>query len=293
MADRLDEKGSIVDPPMPPSLVPVLAAIGGTVGLSVAVTAPDRFVPEWIVWTFFASTLTAAATVIGVLGWRSWLALSGPILPLELHRPAVAAAFAIAVISGCVLGAHLLGIGLRGPTLVGALIAGAAPCLTAMIAAGRTAAAMGSFTTEINAVDMLSQLQLLLRRMLSSAGALVALSTLALGAALRRSEEVLGSSGGDPLSDLLPFAGISSVLIAMTYVPATAAVRRALGDVLRTLFPLKPSAPGDVVVEVLTRRQEARALAIGNHGVYDDLTASLIVASPLITAALQRFLPQS
>jgi len=263
------------------------------VGVAVAVTAADRFTPEWIVWTFFASALTGTALVVGGLGWRSWVQLSGPRLPLGLHRLDVAAGLAVVIILGCVLGAHLLGIGLRGPVLVGAMSAGAAPCLATMVAIGRTATRRNLGAGGANAVDMLSQLQLLLRRMLSSTGALVALSTLALGAALRRSEEVLGSSGTDPLSDLLPFAGIGSIVIALAYAPATAAIRHALRDDLRRLFPLEQAASGDAAVAVLKRREELRALAIGSHGIYDDVTASLIVASPLITAALQRLLPQA
>jgi hypothetical protein len=278
---------------MPPGLVLVAAVLGGLAGVGVALTAPDRFSPDWVLWAFLASTLTAAAAVIGLLGWRSWLCLSGPRLPIGLHRGPVALLAAAGTILACASGALLLGIGLRGPILVGTLIAGAAPCLTVMFAIVRAASRGGRPPSGAVAVELLSELQILLRRMLSSAGALVALATLALGAALRRSEEVLGSSGSDPLSDLLPFAGLGSLAIAVAYIPAKLTLRRTLRIELQRMFPLAANASGTEVLETLGQRKEAKSLVIGDRGIYDELTASLIVASPLITAALQRFLPQA
>ena len=282
----------------PPTTLPGPLALwgivvgGGLVGLAITLTADDRGQDAWLVWMVFAAALTGTAALTGVIGWRSW-DIIGWVCQRE-ERPKRHLLIDLSLVG--VLIAVVLGIGirggspLRGELLVVATLLGGAPAVAAMTEARRvlrqprSEGALGDPPFEA-----IAELRLLLRRLLVAGGALVALSTLALGASLDRSPDARGTSvGGEP--SVLVFGALGSAIVGLVYVPAAAALRARIRGEVRDRLPLNDTdASGQQIVQRLKERREFEKLLAGDQGIYDELVASIVVLGPLLTSAVQQY----
>ena len=277
--------------PGPPALWGIVVG-GGLVGLAITLTTDDRGQGAWLVWMVFAAALTGTAALTGVIGWRSWDLIAWACQPVE--RPKRHLLIDLSLVA--VLIAVVIGIGiycgslLRGELLVAATLLGGAPAVTAMTEARRVfreprdEGALGNPPFE-----PIAELRLLLRRLLVAGGALVALSTLALGASLERPPEARGASQcGEP--SVLVFGVLGSAIVGLVYVPAAAALRTRIRGEVRARFPLEDAdATGEQIVQRLKQRRELEKLLAGDQGIYDELLASIVVLGPLLTSALQQY----
>lgn len=128
-----------------------------------------------------------------------------------------------------------------------------------------------------------------LGRQLRGLGALVALATLALAV----SPFTAGlSSGDEPFGGgaVLVLGGVGSAIVAVAYVPVALTLRNAVHALARILFPMPvydgQSDVGGSVLECLENRQNLTKLIMGERGIYGELVESLVVAGPLLTAAI-------
>lgn len=281
------DEGRRDDAPFRPGQLWIWGLAGSAVGAVVVLSAPDRLETDWVTWALLAVGLCGTASVTFLLGWRQWRALSLTAGTWHIRRFATvcvsAATMAVAVL---VVGVAI-GSGLRGWVLVAFTSAGAGPAIGAAIEAGRVAERPAEIDP-IPRLEFLSIVGVILRRLLTAGGALVALSTLALGASLQRPE--FADPTDDPLSQVLPFGAAGSAVVALFYVPPAATLRRAVDRELRRLLPLDSTSSPEDLVATLEERHSIRRLVVGERGLYDEVTASLVVLAPLIAAALQRFL---
>jgi hypothetical protein len=239
------------------------------------------------VWAAVGTGLTAAAGVAAVNGWVSWRALRRPGLHAAIREILlVTAVVSLAVLLG--LAGYLLPTGqpsTRGALLIGVAVVGGIPALMA-IGAIQSRVAASDTSAGNRAIDALMALRLVLIRQLRGLGALVALATLALAIS-----PALGSMFDEPEDGsgvVLVLGGAGSAIVAVAYVPVAVALRSRVEDVARYLLPVEDNDDGQAVLAHLRGRQDLVKLVMGERGIYDELLASLVVASPLITAAIGR-----
>src|SRR4029077_6041531 len=101
------------------------------------------------------------------------------------------------------------------------------------------------------------------QRLLAAVGSLVALSTLALGAAFALQQSLPGGSGnGRTAAQLAPqtvliFGGVGSALVAAAYGPASAALKTWAQRLCDELFPLREA---DTAAAILNRAEDRSKL---------------------------------
>jgi hypothetical protein len=276
--------------PGPPALWGIVVG-GGLVGLAITLTTDDRGQEAWLVWAVFAAALTGTAALTGVIGWRSWDLIRWVYQGVERQKrhmlmdlSLVGVLIAALVVIGILGGSYL------GELLVAVTLIGGAPAVAAMTETRRVLneprreGGLGS-----PPFDAIAELRVLLRRLLVAGGALVALSTLALGASLERSPEARGVSL-DQEPSVLVFGALGSAIVGLVYVPAAAALRTRIRGEARDCLPLEEADPtGEQVLQRLRERRDLEKLLAGDQGIYDELLASIVVLGPLLTSAVQQY----
>lgn len=276
---------SLVSPSISQLSVAVLT--GGSVGAAISVIGREPMTQDVAVWAVVATGLTAAAGVVAANGWMSWRALRQPgPRASSRERGLLAAVVFTAVLFG--FAGYVLPTGepsTRGVLLLGAAIVGGIPALMAIGAIHARVMAIET-SDGASAVDSLGGLRLVLTRQLRGLGALVALATLAL--AISPGLGSMFTEAQDGSGAVLVLGGVGSAIVAMAYLPVAIALRNRVYHVTLSLLPVAANDEADVVLARLRGRQDLMKLVLGERGVYDELLASLVVAGPLITAAVGR-----
>ena len=168
-----------------------------------------RGAPLWPVWASLAVALTSTAGLVFGYGLARWADLSA-LCPVRVRDVAVPVAglLAVAVLAGLTglaltLTAHRAGTGwqaFRGWALVAVALLGAVPAVAVMYGIRRVAGGGPAASTRGEQAGALMALRRLLQRLLAAVGSLVALSTLALGAAFALQQSLSAHSRAAPLA---------------------------------------------------------------------------------------------
>jgi Na+/melibiose symporter-like transporter len=208
--------------------------------------------------------------------------------------PRVVAIATVAVLS--VLGTSLL---LPGPTrstwrylaLISSFLGGV-PVAMVMEGVRRVVAEEPVHGLKGELVAVLIRLRQLLQRLLAAFGSLVALSTLATGAALALGQSVPAEPGATqlPSQTVLIFGGAGSLLVALFYVPAATALQRRGQTLCDELFPLNDANEASAILSLAEDRHKLEQLLGVDRGVVADLQTGLVILSPLLASAAAAFL---
>jgi hypothetical protein len=262
--------------------------------------------PLWAVWASLAVALTSAAGAVFGYGLARWADLSAlrPIRVREVVIP-VAGLLTVAVLAGLTgvvltVTAHRAGTGwpaVRGWALMSVAVLGAVPAVAVMSGIRRAADSGPAVGTRGERARALVTLRRLLQRLLAAVGSLVALSTLALGAALALQQSLpvaSAHSGPGPLAPqtVLIFGGAGSALVALAYGPASTALKTRAQILCDELFPLYPSDEAAAILNQAEDRSKLEQLLGADRSIVADLQTGLVILSPLIASAAAAFLPQ-
>lgn len=256
-------------------------------GAAISVIGRETMTQDVAVWAVVATGLTAAAGVAAANGWTSWRALRQPGPRASARERGLLASVVVMAVAFGFAG-YVLPTGepsTRGVLLLGAAFVGGIPALMAIGAIHARVMAIET-SDGASAVDSLGGLRLVLTRQLRGLGALVALATLAL--AISPGLGSMFTEAQDGSGAVLVLGGVGSAIVAMAYLPVAIALRNRVTHVTRSLLPVAANDEAEVVLARLRGRQDLMKLVLGERGVYDELLASLVVAGPLITAAVGR-----
>jgi hypothetical protein len=216
----------------------VLVVLMGVAGLLIALSSNFRTNPMWQVWAALAVTLCGSSGLVALHGLAQWRELAA-IRPLRrastiLPTAVILSGTLMVIVTGELVAAHPGG-NWRGDLLVLLAVSGGACTGAAMFGVRRLV------TTQPETIDLagleMSVVELVglrrrLQRLASGLGALVALSTLALGAGIlmakKRADEQQGSGEGRsrppaPINDDLSPRGEQSSSIAEQRMPPAGA----------------------------------------------------------------------
>lgn len=148
-------------------------------------------------------------------------------------------------------------------------------------------------------VEALLRLRRLSQRLLTAAGALVALATLAIGASWPVQQSLLGAKLGAtgtglPAQTALMFGCLASLLVAMTYTPTAAALRQRTYLLSAELFPLTDLDAIEDAPAILTQaenQQKLEQLLGADRSPLADLQTGLAILGPLLVSAAAAFIP--
>jgi hypothetical protein len=212
-----------------------------------------------------------------------------------------------AVIAGTVmLGATLYGVAAasvddrpgawRGPLLVGTALVGATPMVCVAYAVWKATRADRSDVAAGELTEWLLAGRRTMRALVASLGALVALSTLALGAVVRMEAELvkaraLASTDDTPFEYVLVFGGVGTLLVAIVYTPAAIGLRRQAHDLAERLFRLTGTDEPAALLERTEQRARFEQLLGAEAGPFADLQAGIVVLTPLLASAVAVWLP--
>ena len=269
-------------------------AAGFGFGCAVALTFPDRDAPLWLVWAPFAIGTATAAGAVFAYGTERWR---------ELQRLRTVGVRDVAwPVTVLVVGSQILSYStvlLPGPShaserngLVGTLaILAAIPAAGAMYGVWRVAASDVSPTRQGETVDLLLALRRLLQQLVAATGSLVALVTFANGSWWLMERSLHAQYGNRPSQYVLIYGAFSSLLVALAYGPAWAALQRHGQQLCDQLLLLRGlDDPAAVLCRIGDRRILGQALGI-DHGIFPDLQSGLVLLAPLAASAVSAFLP--
>ena len=273
-------------------------AVGAGCGLAIVATVDYREESLWQVWAALAVALTTAAGGVFVYGFDRWKKLSRDARRLRVVALPLTLLLGAAILTTAYSLLREDTSGWRGPAIVGLAIVGTIPAGCTMHAVKRTAhKEPNNVTTNGERTARLIELgRLLRRRLLPAVGSLVALSTLALGAAVKlHNNRALGAAGSTldsiPTEVTLVFGGMGSLLVALLYVPAASAIRQE-GESLRdALFSLREVDEGAQLSELAEKRRRFEELLEIDRDFLADLQTGIVVMGPVISSAVGGFLP--
>jgi hypothetical protein len=272
-----------------PSTVGLVSAVllGGVEGAAITLVGQGDLTQETAVWAAVGTALTASAGLSAANGRASWQGLreSGS---ATTSRAMISVISLVALAVLLVLAGYLMPTGqpsTRGVLLLGVAILGGIPALMA-IGAIHTRVSTIDRGDGVDAFDDLGVLRVVLVRQLRGLGALVALATLALAISPGLGSMFPEAESGSGV--VLVLGGAGSAIVAMAYVPVATVLRTKAAGLSRYLFPLGTDDDGHAVLDRLRDRQDLLKLVMGDRGIYDELMASLVVATPLMTAAIGR-----
>jgi hypothetical protein len=136
----------------------------------------------------------------------------------------------------------------------------------------------------------------LLQSLLAAVGSLVALSTLALGAAFALQQSLPVGVAHSRAAQLAPqtvliFGGAGSALVAVAYGPASMALKTWAQRLCGEVFPLHEADEPAVILERAEDRGKLEHLVGADRNVFADLQTGLAILGPLIASAVAAFLP--
>src|SRR5919106_1470856 len=277
-----------------------LAAIGFGLafGIYFVLPSPYRDAPLWPVWAPLVVAFTTAAGAVFGYGLDRWADLS------ESHK--VRVSNVAARIASIMIGSLLVLLGstqLPAPVraswrhvlLISILLMGGTPAAGAMEGTRLVARNKSVRGAKGEQVAELVKLRQLLRGLLAAVGSLVALSTLAIGAALTLERSLTAGSGQGAATTLPPqfvlvFGGTGSLLVALFYVPAATALRDRGKGLCDDLFPLEQANEASAILNAAEGRNKLQGLLGMEHGVVADLQTGLAILGPLLASAAAAFL---
>jgi hypothetical protein len=269
---------------------PALGLVFGTV---LVLTSPNQAAPLWLLWAPLAIALSTAAGAVFTYGRRRWaeLCVLHRVRVREVAAPVVAIEIGgIATVNSTLFLHGAAHEDWRGGLLVTLVLLLAAPAAGVMYGVRHAAGSESLSHALAGQVSLLVALRRLLERLLVAVGALVALTTLESAAALSLARSV-HSLGTRPPQYVLVIGGVGSLLVALVYVPAWAALRdrglRLCDELLPMACPDEPSA-------ILSRagdRQTLEQILGTNRNVLADLQTGLAILGPLLASAAAAFLP--
>ncbi|MEZ0448016.1 hypothetical protein [Cellulomonas sp. ICMP 17802] len=260
-------------------------AVGAVVAVSAAAArsgSPDR---DWVVaWSGLALALAVTSAVVFELGLRRSDDVSrvravrwGP-----LRAAAVATVAVVVVLCVSTLLVDLTGVSWRGLALTIWAVVGSTTVVVAMLGVRSAVHAVPAGTTLGRRVDDYLRLRELTVGLLPPLGALVALSTFALGAAA----QLAPLHGAAPVtsSTVLVFGVAGTALVGCVYAVPRHALRTEARDLLRALAPVV-GTHADAVRAELQQRQAVRAQLGLDATFLGDLQSGLSILGPLLAAA--------
>ncbi|MEU6201270.1 hypothetical protein [Streptomyces sp. NPDC047061] len=184
----------------------------------------------------------------------------------------------------------------RGPLLVGTALAGATPMVCVAYAVWRGTQTDRSDVAAGELMEWLLARRRTMRALVGGLGALVALSTLALGAVVRMEAElvkahVLTSADATPFEYVLVFGGVGTLLVAIVYTPAAVGLRRQALHLAERLFTLTGTDEPAALLERAEQRARFEHLLGAEAGPFADLQAGIVVLTPLVASAVAVWLP--
>ncbi|MER6135689.1 hypothetical protein [Streptomyces sp. NPDC001815] len=263
------------------------------------VTSQYREADLWPVWAAIAFGLTGEAGIVFTLGAQQWRALP------DAERPSRREA--VVIVGAVALGAALYGAvaasvndrpgAWRGPLLVGTALVGATPIVCVAYAIWKTAHTDQSDVAAGELTEWLLDRRRTMRTLVANLGAMVALSTLALGAVVRMETELvkghaLGSAEATPFEYVLVFGGVGTLLVAIAYVPAAIGLRRQAHRLAERLFTLEGVDDSAALLERVEQRARFEQLLGADAGPFADLQAGIVVLTPLLASAVAVWLPR-
>jgi hypothetical protein len=173
---------------------------------------------------------------------------------------------------------------------------GAVPAVAVMYGIGHLASNGSEAGTRGEQAGALITLRRLLQRLLAAVGSLVALSTLALGAAFALQQNLPAGTAYGRADRLAPqtvliFGGAGSTLVAVAYGPASVALKTWAQRLCDELFQLDDADEAAVILTRVEDRSKLEQLLGADRGVPADLQAGLVILGPLIASAAAAFLP--
>jgi len=195
--------------------------------------------------------------------------------------------------------AHRAGTGwsaVRGWALVSVAFLGAVPAVAVMYGIRRAADSASVPGTRGEQAGALLTLRRLLQRLLAAIGSLVALSTLALGAAVALQQSLPAGSARSGTGQLAPqtvliFGGAGSALVALAYGPASTALKTRAQCLCDELFPLYQAVDAAAILKQAEDRSKLEQLLGVDRSTVADLQTGLAILGPLIASAAAAFLP--
>jgi hypothetical protein len=280
----------------------VAAIVGVLVGLLITRSAGNQNEPLFQVWESLALGLTGTAGLLIPWGIERWLELR---TTTRLDGRDIVKVVAALLVGG--LGAMIISnvvipggadASVRGSLLVVTASIGALPAAATMLGIWAASHDFDVRQGEIAAgekVATLLSLRRLLLRLLTGLGALVVLSTLALGASRSLHAALPAAQRDSPLlppEAVLVFGASASLLVGLLYAPAAAALRTKALDLAEALVGLAQAQTPSEVVDKAERRKQLEGLLEANVSVLPDLQTGIIILGPLIASAGTVFLPK-
>ncbi len=126
--------------------------------------------------------------------------------------------------------------------------------------------------------------------MLATAGALVALVTMEYSTRQLLNQSLHGHVRARPASFVLIFGAFGSSVVGAAYFSGWAALRSRSQELLDDLVPIETlDGPSDVVGAMRERQEVASVLGI-DRSILNDLTAGVVILSPIIVGAIGAFI---
>lgn len=276
------------------------SVLGVAAGVAFVSTSPYRDAPQWPVWAAVWVALTGVAGAVFTFGLAHWRELpSGERLPLS----------ATVIPVGVLIGGGLVAVrvpslvghdyGWRGTATVSVCLIGSAPAAATVFAVRRAAQSVTwpDGRSQGEQVVWLIERRRSLRALLSAVGSLVALSTLALGAASQVQKDLvaagrLPAAMAETPGSVVIAGAASSLLIGSIYGLAAGALLRRGRALCAEVFDVAQASDAATLLDRAENRQKLEALTGADTGPFADLQAGLLVLAPLIASAASSFLPR-
>lgn len=237
-----------------------------------------------LLWSGLAVSLTTSSAVVFELGLRRLhdLARVRPVRWGPTIWLGTILVTAVALMAAATLLLDLPGVSWRGLVLTVWAVAGAGPIVIALLGI-RSPVRSGPLSSDLGArTDEYLQLRELNLGLLPPLGALVALSTFALGAAGQ-----LGTgAGAAPVTDIIVlfFGATGTLLVGCVYAVPRQALRGEGRDLLRALAPVIAPDAKAARAELAQRQTTESQLGL-NTTLLDDLRSGVIILGPLLVSA--------
>ena len=278
----------------------VIVILGFAFGAYFAYTSPFRGAPLWPAWAPLVIGSTGAAGLVFNYGLNRWAELTryrGLRVRISDVAPRIAIIWGAVTIGVVVLVILPIPVRVtwRHVALISVLLLGSLPAAGVMGAIHYVADRQCRPGTRGEQTAQLIRLRGLLQRLLAAVGSLVALSTLALGASIRLEQGLRAGTGHAIGHNLQPqfvlvFGGIGSVLVALFYVPAGAALQRRGQCLADELFPLSRANEAGAILSAADDRHKLELLLGVDRGIFTDLQSGLAILGPLLASAVAAFL---
>lgn len=267
-------------------LLPLL--LGAGIGLIVGWRGAEAGRGFGLVWIAMAIGLGTCAGAVFSFGYGRWREL-----PERAKRPVfLLVPLGVALVVTGVAGVFTMvaPAGWRGTLLILTTALGGVPPVAVMLAVREMARHVRSREGAGNQVADLLDLRRLAGRLLPPLGALVALATLALGAAIKQQER-FEAGEALPVEGVVVFGAAGTALVAAFYLPAVGMIRREAALLCQELFDIRTAdAPASLLAGLEERHRMEEIMGL-TRDTFAELQAGFIVVGPLIAGIAAVFLP--